>query len=134
MSLTLRSPAFAFGDPIPAQYTADGQDLSPPLEWSAPPGGTVELALILEDPDAPGPEPWVHWIIGKVPADAPGLPEGIPPTPTTPEGLVQGANSWGSIGYRGPDPPPSRRVHHYHFHLFALDQALDARPGLGKGA
>src|SRR3954471_311475 len=91
-SLALRSPAFAFGDPIPARYTADGQDLSPPLEWSAQPGGTVELALILEDPDAPGPEPWVHWIICKVPADAPGLPEGIPSTPTTLEGLVQGAN------------------------------------------
>jgi Raf kinase inhibitor-like YbhB/YbcL family protein len=130
MSLIVRSPAFAFGDPIPARYTADGEDISPPLEWSAPPDGTVELALIMEDPDAPGAEPWIHWILYKIPADAPGLPEGIPTTPTTSDGLVQGENSWGSIGYSGPAPPPSHHVHHYHFHLFALDEALDATPGL----
>jgi Raf kinase inhibitor-like YbhB/YbcL family protein len=134
MSLTVRSSAFTEGHPIPRRYTEDGEDLSPPLSWSVLPPGTVELALMVDDPDAPRVDPWVHWIIYKIPAKADVLPEGVPPTPrpNVPAGAVQGKNTWGSVGYRGPAPPKGHGVHHYHFKLYALDAALDLEPGLDK--
>jgi Raf kinase inhibitor-like YbhB/YbcL family protein len=134
MSLTIRSAAFAEGHAIPRRHTEDGEDLSPPLSWSAPPPGTVELALIVDDPDAPRDEPWVHWVIYKIPAKADGLPEGIPqkPEPGKPPGAVQGKNTWGTVGYRGPAPPKGHGVHHYHFKLYALNAALDQKPGFDK--
>ena len=84
--IQLTSTAFEPGGPIPANYTEDGDDVSPPLSWSGVPEGTKELALICDDPDAPspehpGPDPWVHWVIYKIPADATGLSEGIPRRP-----------------------------------------------------
>jgi Raf kinase inhibitor-like YbhB/YbcL family protein len=134
MSLTIRSSAFAENHAIPRRHTEDGEDLSPPLSWSPPPPGTVELALIVDDPDAPRDEPWVHWIIYKIPATAAGLDEGIPPKPVpgTPPGAVQGKNTWGTVGYRGPAPPKGHGVHHYHFKLYALNAALDLKPGIDK--
>src|SRR4051794_29789079 len=88
MGMTLRSDAFAGGEAIPRRYTEDGEDLSPPLSWSGVPDGTRELALIVDDPDAPRAEPWVHWVLYKVPADVRTLIEGIPqdPTPDIPPG------------------------------------------------
>ena len=134
MSLSIRSAAFAEGHAIPRQHTGDGKDLSPPVSWSTLPRLTRELALIMDDPDAPRDEPWVHWVIYKIPATAPGLTEGIPPVarPDPPAGAVQGKNTWGALGYRGPAPPKGHGVHHYHFKLYALDQALDLPPGLEK--
>jgi Raf kinase inhibitor-like YbhB/YbcL family protein len=134
MSLSIRSAAFAEGHAIPRRHTEDGEDLSPPLSWSTLPPRTTELALIVDDPDAPRDEPWVHWVLYKIPATAPELTEGIPPVarPDEPAGAVQGKNSWGSLGYRGPAPPKRHGVHHYHFKLYALDQALDLPPGLEK--
>ncbi len=134
MSLTVRSQAFEEGHAIPKRHTGDGEDLSPQLSWSTPPPGTKELALIVDDPDAPSSEPWVHWLIYKIPAATPELAEGIPPTrsPASPAEAVQGNNSWGTPGYRGPAPPKGHGVHHYHFKLYALDAALDLKPGLDK--
>src|SRR5215831_12873479 len=136
MSLILRSPAFAEGQPIPRRYTGDGEDLSPPLSWSGLPPRAMELALIVDDPDAPTSEPWVHWVIYMLPADEQGLVEGIPPLarPESPARCVQGKNSWGSLGYRGPAPPKGHGTHHYIFRLFALKDALDLPDGLDKGA
>lgn len=65
MTITVRSSAFDPGRPIPDKHTGDGEDVSPPLEWSDLPKGTRELALIVDDPDAPSSEPWVHWVIYK---------------------------------------------------------------------
>jgi Raf kinase inhibitor-like YbhB/YbcL family protein len=129
-----QSRSFTEGQPIPARHTGDGDDLSPELKWSGLPKGTLELALIVDDPDAPRPEPWVHWVIYKIPADATGLPEGLPADATlkSPAGALQGKNSWGTIGYRGPAPPKGHGRHHYHFKLYALDTPLAVGPGLDK--
>jgi len=132
--MTLQSDAFADGKEIPRRHTEDGDDLSPPLTWSGLPEGTRQLALMVDDPDAPRAEPWVHWIVYKIPADARVLTEGIPPTPALdiPRGAMQGKNSWGTDGYRGPAPPKGHGTHHYHFRLYALDLPLRAAQGLEK--
>jgi Raf kinase inhibitor-like YbhB/YbcL family protein len=134
MSLTLRSSSFADGRAIPKRHTGDGEDLSPPLSWSAVPPNTKELVLIVDDPDAPRSDPWVHWLICKIPGSLTELKEGVPPnaSPEYPPGAVQGNNSWGALGYRGPAPPRGHGVHHYHFKLYALDAALDLKPGIDK--
>ena len=133
MNLTVSSAAFAKQETIPQRFTGDGEDISPALAWSGLPDGTKELALICDDPDAPTPQPWVHWVIYKIPADVTGLPEKVPTTDrlSSPAGALQGQNSWGGIGYRGPAPPPGP-VHHYFFKLYALDTQLDAGAGLTK--
>jgi Raf kinase inhibitor-like YbhB/YbcL family protein len=136
MKITLTSTAFAHNQPIPRRHTGDGEDRSPPLSWSGVPERTRELALICDDPDAPTPQPWVHWVIYKIPATATALPEGIPAAAalTSPAGALQGKNTWGTIGYRGPAPPRGHGVHHYHFRLYALAAPLEAPPGLEKEA
>ncbi len=134
MSMTIRSSAFGEGQAIPRRYSGDGEDISPPLSFAGLPEGTRELALIVDDPDAPRPEPWVHWVLYKVPADLGTLDEGIPPdaTPSVPPGAMQGTNSWGAYGYMGPAPPRGHGVHHYHIRLYALDEPLPVSDGLDK--
>ncbi len=136
MSLKITSSAFKPDQPIPRKYTGEGADVSPALAWSDIPKGTVELALICEDPDAPTPKPWVHWVIYGLPGTLVGLGEGIPRQATLdqPPGARQGLNSWPSdnLGYRGPMPPPGHGVHHYHFTLYALDAKLALAPGATK--
>jgi Raf kinase inhibitor-like YbhB/YbcL family protein len=134
MAILLSSRAFSSGQPVPKRHTGDGEDLSPPLSWSGLPAQTVELALIVDDPDAPSPQPWVHWVIYKIAATENGLPEGVhgKPAPSFPAGAEQGKNSWGTIGYRGPAPPKRHGVHRYFFRLYALDAPLDLAGGLDK--
>jgi Raf kinase inhibitor-like YbhB/YbcL family protein len=134
MSLVLGSAAFAAGEPIPRRHTGDGEDLSPSLSWSGIPATARELALIVDDPDAPRSEPWVHWVIYNVAAMSEGIAEGVPPVarPNFPAAAVQGKNSWGTIGYRGPAPPKGHGVHRYFFKLYALDKALGLPTGLDK--
>lgn len=137
MAFSLHSTAFQRGQPIPAKYTDDGDDVSPPLSWDAPPAGTRQLALVCDDPDAPSPEPWVHWVIYEIPADARELPEGMPTSErvSSPVTALQGGNSWTSgrtVGYRGPAPPRGHGVHHYHFKLYALGAEPDLQPGMTK--
>ena len=136
MAMRLVSDAIVPGGAVPRKYTGDGQDASPPLRWTDLPRETKELALICDDPDAPTPQPWVHWVIYQIPAAAPGLPEGVPPVekPPAPAGAIQGRNSFGKIGYGGPAPPRGHGVHHYHFRLYALDAPLNLRPGLDEKA
>jgi Raf kinase inhibitor-like YbhB/YbcL family protein len=138
MTIQVTSSAFTQGHVIPKKHTGEGTDVSPPLSWSNLPEKTKELALICDDPDAPNGD-WVHWVIYKIPADAKGLPEGVPRKSRLkePAGTVQGKNSWPdaeATGYRGPFPPPGHGVHHYHFKLYALDAPLEAEPGLTKRA
>lgn len=130
--LTLTSPAFAQGAAIPAQYTCDGNDSSPALEWSAPPAGTKSLALVMDDPDAPMGT-WVHWVVYNLPADATGLAEGASKGEATafnlPAGTIQGVTSFKRSDYGGPCPPSG--THHYEFRLYALDLPLE-QTGLNK--
>jgi Raf kinase inhibitor-like YbhB/YbcL family protein len=137
--MKLSSPSFAEGQPIPVKHTGEGADVSPALAWENVPQGTQEFALICEDPDAPTPEPWVHWILYKIPANVTGLPEGVPPDAklSSPAGALQGRNSWPSgrtMGYRGPQPPKGHGTHHYHFRIFALDAPLYALPTVDKAS
>jgi Raf kinase inhibitor-like YbhB/YbcL family protein len=117
----LTSPAFGEGQAIPSPYTCDGQDVSPPLVWTDPPAGTKSLALIADDPDAPG-KTWVHWVLFNMPESLRGLPEAVPAERRLPDGSAQGVNDSGGIGYGGPCPPSG--VHRYHFKLYALDAPL----------
>ncbi|HUU08950.1 MAG TPA: YbhB/YbcL family Raf kinase inhibitor-like protein [Phycisphaerae bacterium] len=133
MTFTLTSPAFQPDARIPKPYTGEGDDTSPPLEWSAPPEGTRSFALVCDDPDAPAGT-WDHWIIWNIPADYDKLPAGVSKTeqPADFGGAVQGKNSWPRIGYNGPMPPPGHGTHHYHFVLYALDTILTLTPGARK--
>ena len=135
-TIKLESPALKAGERIPADYTADGNDASLPLKWSGAPKGTTEFALIFDDPDAPTPKPWVHWIIYNIPASARGLPEGIPidradAMPAGLEGTTQGNNSWNLAMYRGP-APPAGTVHDYDFTVLALNAELNLPSGLTR--
>ena len=136
MFMTLRSPAFEPGAAIPTKYTGEGpDDLSLPLSWTHVPEGTVELALICDDADAPVPEPWVHWVLYKIPATATSLPEGLPRVPVlaAPYPMMQGKTTFvQGIGYNGPLPPPGHGTHHYNISLYALDVALPDTLGLTK--
>jgi Raf kinase inhibitor-like YbhB/YbcL family protein len=136
MKFEVTSTAFGQGEPIPRKYTGEGQDVSPPISWKGLPEGTKELVLICDDPDARGNEPWVHWVIYKIPATATGLPEGITREARlkTPAGLLQGKNSWpkDNIGYRGPLPPSGTGTHHYHFRVYAMEAHLVVESGLDK--
>ena len=134
MSIKVTSDDFADDAPIPSKFTADGQDISPTLHWGELPPGTKELALIVDDPDAPREQPFVHWVMYKIPADAEGLPEGLPKQAQvkSPAGAVQGKNSFGKIGYGGPAPPKGHGTHHYQFHLYALDKPVQPKGGMDK--
>lgn len=137
--ITVESPKFKNGEAIPAQYTGDGKDVSPPINWSGLPATAKQLALICDDPKAPSPKPWVHWVIYKIPASAKGLPEAIPTdaelkAPAELAHAVQGLTGWKAPGYRGPAPPKGSGKHEYHFKVYALDKALDLKPGLDKMA
>lgn len=121
-SMELKSQAFQPGDLIPAKYTCDGQDISPPLTWSDPPAGTKSFALISDDPDAPVGT-WVHWVIWNIPASARSLEENLPKKDSLPNGAKQGTTDFRRIGYGGPCPPSG--THRYFFKLYALDTTLN---------
>jgi Raf kinase inhibitor-like YbhB/YbcL family protein len=124
--MELRSPAFPHNGAIPRQYTCEGADVSPPLQWQGIPSGTKSLALIVDDPDAPDPRAprrtWVHWVLFNIPPSATALPEGVP-SAQLPRGTREGLNDWKRTGYGGPCPPIGR--HRYFFKLYALDTVLE---------
>ena len=124
------SDALGADGSIDLRHTAYGDNLSPPLRWT-PVEGAVAYALILEDPDAPSPRPFVHWLIWNIPAADTSLPEGVTAEPRPPGlgGAIEGLNGAGGVGYHGPHPPAGSGVHHYHFQVFALDQPLELEPG-----
>lgn len=130
MALTITSQAFSQNGSIPRRCTCDGEDTSPPLEWSGLPPGTRSLVLIVDDPDAPDPRApkmtWVHWVLYNIPPSATGLAEGVK-AEALPEGTKEGLNDWKRTGYGGPCPPVGR--HRYFHKLYALDAVLN---DLGK--
>lgn len=132
MAWTITSSAFTDGETIPQKYTDDGEDVSPPLTFEGVPEGTVEIALICHDPDAPRAGGWTHWVVYGMAPEIGGLPENVPAEPTVDDPkLVQGENSWGRLGYGGPAPPPGA-PHRYQFRGYALSEALDLEPGATK--
>jgi Raf kinase inhibitor-like YbhB/YbcL family protein len=131
--LTVTSPAFGDHAPMPARYTADGDGLSPPLDWQGVPAGAEALLLLIEDPDSPTPKPLVHAIAcNLVPRDG-TLPEGAlgPGGPLF--GLELGRNSSLRADYIPPDPPAGHGPHRYAFELFALDCAPSCSAHAGRG-
>jgi len=132
--LTMTCTAFEHNGAIPAKYTVDGDGVSPPLSWSNVPEGTLELALICDDPDAPTEDPFVHWVIYKISPDLTGLLEDIPTDESLadPAGVLQGINNADSTGYTAPGPPEGDGPHRYFFTLYALDTELAVVPGLLK--
>ncbi len=125
MTMTIRSSAFGDGGDIPVQFTCDGDDHSPPLQWSGVPSGAKSLVLIVDDPDAPDPAAprmtWVHWVLYNLPASDMGLAEAVTAA-NLPRGTHQGLNDWERTGYGGPCPPTGK--HRYFFKLYALDTML----------
>lgn len=130
---TLTSSAFADGERIPARYTADGDNLSPPLAWSGAPEGTVSFVLIVDDPDAPRGT-FTHWVLYAIPGTRADLPTDVPTKDTVRDlgGAKQGLNNFGMVGYAGPAPPRGP-VHHYRFTLYALSAQLELPPRAERG-
>jgi Raf kinase inhibitor-like YbhB/YbcL family protein len=119
MTLSIHSPDFENDQRIPAQFSRDGGNVSPALEWSGVPVNTRSFALIVEDPDAPRGT-FHHWAAYDIPADARWLDEGVG-SRVQGAALRMGVNDFGNPHYDGPQPPQGHGVHHYHFRLFALD-------------
>jgi Raf kinase inhibitor-like YbhB/YbcL family protein len=132
VGLSITSTAFNEAAPIPVKHTCDGADLSPPLAWSGVPAGAAMLALIADDPDAPG-RTWVHWVLYNLPASFGGLPENVPKVeaPKDLSGAMQGRNDSATLGYGGPCPPLGP-AHRYFFKLYALSKPLVLKPGASK--
>lgn len=116
-SLVLRSVAFKDSTLIPVIYTCEGSDLIPPLLWQGAPEKTQSFVIILDDPDAPQTN-WTHWVAFNIPPNMNQLGNRV----KAPEGVIEGVNSWGGLGYRGPCPIEGQ--HHYIFKLYALDTLL----------
>jgi Raf kinase inhibitor-like YbhB/YbcL family protein len=127
--MKVTSTAFKEGEAIPRQYTCDGINISPPLEWSGLPRSAKTIALIADDPDAPSGT-WVHWVLYNLPAENIGLVENLPAIETPKAGGFQGKNDFGKIGYGGPCPPSG--THRYFFKLYALDGELPLKAGATK--
>jgi Raf kinase inhibitor-like YbhB/YbcL family protein len=128
MTMSVSSPAFQEGESIPLRYTCEGEDISPQLTWSEPPAETQSLALIVDDPDAPGGV-FTHWVLFNLPSDSRRLPEAVTVQEPLPSGVVEGENDFGRIGYGGPCPPPGS-PHRYRFTLYALDKSLKLAAGV----
>ncbi len=129
MEIKISSSAFEDGGMIPAKYTCDGADVSPPLQWDAVPEGTRSIALICDDPDAPMGT-WVHWVLFNLPSETKKLAENVPADKTLPNGAKQGISDFGRIGYGGPCPPGG--THRYFFKIYALDTQVDLQAGANK--
>jgi Raf kinase inhibitor-like YbhB/YbcL family protein len=123
--LQISSPAFADGEEIPAEYSCEGRDITPPLQWDGVAENAKSLVLIVDDPDAPDPQApkmtWVHWVLYNLPPEAGSFPGGMT-SGQLPAGTEEGINDWKRTGYGGPCPPIGR--HRYFFKLFALDTML----------
>jgi Raf kinase inhibitor-like YbhB/YbcL family protein len=128
VSLQVSSKAFSAGGTVPKRNTCDGENLSPPLAWSETPSGARSIALIADDPDAPGGT-FTHWLVFNLAPQTQSLPEGA--SASLPGGGIQGRNGFGKVGYGGPCPPPGK-PHRYFFRVFALDNTLQLKAGASR--
>lgn len=133
--LQITSSAFPPNQSIPARYTCEGANVSPPLAFANVPAGAKSLVLVVEDPDAPDPKApklvWDHWLLYNLPPAAASLPEAVT-SEQLPKGTLQGKSSWKKTGYGGPCPPIGR--HRYFHRLYALDVLLPDLSEPGKDA
>jgi len=131
---SLSSPAFVPGTPLPARFTCDGEDVSPPLRLRGTPD-TESLAVVVDDPDAPTESPFVHWLLWNVPPDTDEIPAAVPGEPTVPalDGTARATNDFGDLGYGGPCPPTGDGPHTYQFTVQLLDTTLELDPGADAG-
>lgn len=127
--IDVRSSAFGDGDRIPSDFTCDGADMSPPIEWAGVPAGAQSLAIIAEDPDALSGS-WTHWLVYDLPPDLTQLPAGILEGGILSDAGFQGRTDFGKLGYGGPCPPKGE--HRYLFKVYALDAMLHLKPGATK--
>jgi Raf kinase inhibitor-like YbhB/YbcL family protein len=128
--LQLNSSSFKNSGPIPQEYTCDGQNRAPQLSWRGAPDDTKSFAVIVDDPDAPSEQPWVHWVIFNIPPTTTRLDQSLGRDRILPDG-IQGSNTSKKIGYDSFCPPPGK-LHHYHVKLYALDTTLDLEGGATK--
>jgi Raf kinase inhibitor-like YbhB/YbcL family protein len=119
----LRSSAFNDHDLMPERLSKPGGNVSPPLRWSGIPDGTEELVLLCEDPDAPGGEPFLHWLVTGIDPKTAGVDEG-----QVPQGGQEWPNGFGTTGWGGPQPPKGDNPHRYFFRLYALSQPFEVPP------
>lgn len=136
-TIVISSSAFDHHGTVPEHYSAYGDNHSIDLAWSNLPAGTVQLALVMDDPVVPMPQPFVHWVAYNIPADADGLPgnltkEAVVTDVEGLDGMINGLNGLRRAGYFGPRPPVDGKLHAYHFRLYALDAALMLPEGLNK--
>ena len=139
-TISVTSSAFDHHGMVPESNSAYGENVSIDLTWADLPEGTQQLALICDDPKVVEigmmEQPFVHWVMYNIPASASGLPAGLPSDATLEmeglEGAVNGLNGLRRPGYFGPRPPANGQLHAYHFRVYALDDALNLEPGLGK--
>lgn len=124
--LAITSPAFGPGEAIPDRFSNEAGDTSPELRWTSVPEGTVELVLVVHDPDAPLVDGFTHWVATGIDPSSSGLPEGAS------DGFRPGLNTVEDDSYMGPAPPPGHGDHHYFFHLFAIDTALEGSSPLTR--
>lgn len=127
-TLSVRSSAFSYGEPLPISCTIDGAGEPPALSWDGVPEHTASLILICEDPDAPFPDPFLHWLVYAIPATARSIATPLPET------AIEGQNSTLKSGFTPAAPPLGHGLHHYHFQLFALDTVSTFEPGSGRSA
>jgi len=132
-NLVVTSEAFPNDGTIPERFTADGENVSPPLAFGHIPRNAKTIAVIVDDPDAPLGT-FTHWLIWNIPAETDSIPAGIPREESV--GFMgnarQGRNDFGEIGYKGPDPP--KGTHTYRFRVYTLDGVLELKPGADKDA
>ena len=128
-AMQVTSTAIKQGQPIPRQYTCDGVNISPPLEWNGTPKSAKTIAIIADDPDAPAGT-WVHWVVYNLPAENIGLVENLPLTEELKAGGFQGKNDFQKVGYGGPCPPSG--THRYFFKVYAVDTELPLKAGATK--
>lgn len=126
-TIDVTSSAFTDGGSLPLTFTADGAGVAPPIAWRNVPESTRSLVLIAEDPDAPFPNPFVHWLVYSLPVTTSSVT-------SSPPGGREGKNSMLESGYAPASPPAGHGIHHYHFQVFALDIALELGDAAGRSA
>lgn len=126
-TLAVSSSAFSEGGAIPVAFTADGGSVAPPIAWENVPASARSIVLVCEDPDAPMPKPFVHWLVYSLPAAVGSLD-------AAPAAGREGKNTMLKTGYTPPAPPPGHGPHRYHFQIFALDTILELEAGAGRSA
>ncbi|MDB4943228.1 MAG: YbhB/YbcL family Raf kinase inhibitor-like protein [Labilithrix sp.] len=123
-TIDVTSSAFTDGGSLPRAFTTDGAGVPPTLAWSNVPAGTCSIVVIAEDPDAPTPSAFVHWLVYGMPAEVSGIAPG--------HAHLEGKNSLLTDGFTPAAPPAGHGIHHYHFQVFALDTVIDLEQGAGR--